>query len=267
MSLQVAEMKRRARLVSDAHTGEANAKADLVLRYLQKEGEMNLLVVEDDTRVADFLARGLQAEGYGVTVVHTGHDGFRMALETELDLIVLDLMLPGMDGLDVCQQLRARRVHTPILMLTALDTLDDKIQGLRLGADDYLTKPFEVDELLARIEALLRRARRFEANIQRLCVGDLSFDCESLVVRRGDDTIELTSKELALLELLMREPGKVFSRERILNNIWGYSEDPMTNVVDVYIRRLRSKIDEGAAYPLIKTVRGRGYKLDEQEAP
>ncbi len=146
----------------------------------------------------------------------------------------------------------------------ALDTLDDKIQGLRLGADDYLTKPFEVDELLARIEALLRRARHFEANKQQLQVGDLSFDCEALVVRRGDDTLDLTSKELALLELFMREPGKVFSRERILNIVWGYSEDPMTNVVDVYISRLRSKIDEGAPCPLIKTVRGRGYKLDVQ---
>ncbi len=209
---------------------------------------MNLLVVEDDTRVADFLSRGLRAEGYGVTVVHTGDEGFRIAREAEHDLIVLDLMLPGMDGLEVCQRLRARRVLTPILMLTALDTLDDKIQGLRLGADDYLTKPFEVDELLAWIEALLRRTRHFEVNDQQLQVGDLSFDCESLVVRRGDNTIDLTSKELALLELLMREPGKVFSRERILNNVWGYSEDPMTNVIDVYISRLRGKIDEGAPY-------------------
>ena len=226
---------------------------------------MNLLVVEDDTRVADFLARGLRAEGYRVTVVHTGAEGFQIAKEMDFDLIVLDLMLPDMDGLEVCQQLRARRVLTPILMLTALDTLEDKILGLRLGADDYLTKPFDVDELLARIGALLRRSRHFERNNQQLQVDDLSFDCESLVVRRGDAIIELTSKELALLELLMREPGKVFSRERILNNVWGVTEDPMTNVVDVYIRRLRSKIDEGASSPLIKTVRGRGYKLNGKE--
>ena len=226
---------------------------------------MRILVVEDDVRVADFLSRGLRAEGYGVAVVHAGDEGFQLAQAETYDLIVLDLMLPGLNGLEVCQRLRARRVLTPILMLTALDSLDDKIQGLRLGADDYLTKPFEVDELLARIEALLRRSRHYEENTQLLQVGDLDFDCDTLVVRRGDRTIDLTSKELALLELLMSEPGKVFSRERILNIVWGHSEDPMTNVVDVYISRLRSKIDDGASYSLIKTVRGRGYKLDEQE--
>lgn len=223
---------------------------------------MNLLVVEDDPRVADFLARGLRAEGYLITVARTGPEGLELGRSQPFDLIVLDLMLPGRSGLEVCQELRARRVLTPILMLTALDTTEDKIKGLRLGADDYLIKPFDVDELLARIEALIRRNRGFTADSKQLVVGDLVFDRETLTVRRGDRPVELTAKELALLELLMSAPGKVFSRERILNRVWGYAEDPLTNVVDVYIRRLRGKIDDGHTLPLIKTLRGIGYKLD-----
>jgi DNA-binding response OmpR family regulator len=223
---------------------------------------MNLLVVEDDPRVADFLARGLRAEGYLITVARTGPEGLKLGRSQPFDLILLDLMLPGLSGLEVCQELRARRVLTPILMLTALDTTEDKIKGLRLGADDYLTKPFDVDELLARIEALIRRNRGFTADSRQLVVGDLVFDRETLTVRRGEHLIELTAKELALLELLMSAPGKVFSRERILNRVWGYAEDPLTNVVDVYIRRLRGKIDDGHTLPLIKTLRGIGYKLD-----
>ena len=223
---------------------------------------MNLLVVEDDPRVADFLARGLRAEGYLITVTRTGAEGLELGCSQPFDLILLDLMLPDLSGLEVCQQLRARRVLTPILMLTALDTTEDKIKGLRLGADDYLTKPFDVDELLARIEALIRRKRGFTADSKQLVVGDLVFDRDTFTVRRGERSIELTAKELALLELLMSAPGKVFSRERILNRVWGYAEDPLTNVVDVYIRRLRSKIEEEAAAPLIKTLRGIGYKLD-----
>jgi DNA-binding response OmpR family regulator len=223
---------------------------------------MNLLVVEDDPRVADFLARGLRAEGYLITVARTGPEGLELGRSQPFDLILLDLMLPGRSGLEVCQELRARRVLTPILMLTALDTTEDKIKGLRLGADDYLTKPFDVDELLARIEALIRRNRGFTADSRQLVVGDLVFDRETLTVRRGAHPIELTAKELALLELLMSAPGKVFSRERILNRVWGYAEDPLTNVVDVYIRRLRGKIDDGHTLPLIKTLRGIGYKLD-----
>jgi DNA-binding response OmpR family regulator len=223
---------------------------------------MNLLVVEDDPRVADFLARGLRAEGYLITVARTGPEGLELGRSQPFDLIVLDLMLPGLSGLEVCQELRARQVLTPILMLTALDTTEDKIKGLRLGADDYLIKPFDVDELLARIEALIRRNRGFTADSKQLVVGDLVFDRETLTVRRGNRPVDLTAKELALLELLMSAPGKVFSRERILNRVWGYAEDPLTNVVDVYIRRLRSKIEQGTATPLIKTLRGIGYKLD-----
>ena len=223
---------------------------------------MSLLLVEDDSRVSDFLVRGLHAEGYGVTLAVSGSEGLNFGLTGEFDLILLDLVLPGMPGLEVCQELRARRMLTPILMLTALDTVEDKVEGLRIGADDYLTKPFDFDELLAHIQVLIRRSHRFAVKSEQLTVADLVFDRQTLRVQRGERVIELTAKELALLELLMSVPGKVFSRTRILNNVRGYAKDPLTNVVDVYIRRLRNKIDEGAAKPLIKTVRGMGYKLD-----
>jgi DNA-binding response OmpR family regulator len=222
---------------------------------------VNLLVVEDDPRVADFLVRGLRAEGYLVAEARSGPGGLEVARSQAFDLILLDLMLPGLSGLDLCRELRARGVLTPILMLTALDTTEDKIKGLRAGGDDYLTKPFDVDELLARIEALIRRNRGFALQTHQLVVGDLIFDRETLTVRRGERTIELTAKELALLELLMSTPEKVFSRERILNRVWGYAEDPLTNVVDVYIRRLRVKLGDQTGGPTIKTVRGIGYRL------
>lgn len=222
---------------------------------------MNLLVVEDDPRVADFLVRGLRAEGYLVAEARSGPEGLELARSQAFDVILLDLMLPGLSGLDLCRELRARGLLTPILMLTALDATEDKIKGLRAGGDDYLTKPFDVDELLARIEALIRRNRGFAPQTHQLVVGDLIFDRETLTVRQGEGTIELTAKELALLELLMSAPDKVFSRERILNRVWGYAEDPLTNVVDVYIRRLRVKLGERPGGPTIKTVRGIGYRL------
>jgi DNA-binding response OmpR family regulator len=223
---------------------------------------MNLLLVEDESRVADFLERGLHAEGYTVMVAREGREGLNLAHLYPFDLILLDLMLPDMSGLAVCQELRAKGIRTPILVLTALSTAEDKVKGLRLGADDYLTKPFDVDELLARIEALIRRSQGFQQQIPQHVVGDLVFDRESLIVQRGGQTIVLTAKELAVLELFMSMPGKVLSRERILNTVWGYAEDPLTNVVDVYISRLRSKIDRAGAPTLIKTLRGIGYKLE-----
>lgn len=182
-------------------------------------------------------------------------------MTNDFDLVILDLMLPTMHGLEVCQELRAQGRFVPILMLTAMDSLEDKIEGLRLGADDYLTKPFAFDELIARIEALIRRGQNFNIKPPVLSVGDLSFDRETLAVERGGKAVELTSKELAILELLMSTPGKVFSRERILSNVWGANVDPLTNVVDVYIGKLRKKIDTDENAPLIKTVRGRGYRL------
>lgn len=222
----------------------------------------HLLVVEDEERVVDFVARGLRAEGFTVNVARTGSEGFEAASGGEFAAIVLDLMLPGLSGLEVCQKLRAEGDNTPILMLTALDAVEDKVEGLRLGADDYLAKPFSFDELVARIEALIRRSRTgFRAEPARLVVGDIVFDREALTVHRAGRAVDLTAKELALLELLLGSPGKVFSRARILSNVWGYAEDPLTNVVDVYIRRLRKKLGDDDAR-LILTLRGHGYRLD-----
>ena len=170
-------------------------------------------------------------------------------------------MLPGKDGREICRTLRMNGNSTPILMLTALDTTEDVVQGLRLGANDYMAKPFAFDELLARLERLGNRDGAPAKTSSLLQVANLTFDRDALVVRRGGSTIELTSLEYALLEFLMVEAGKVVSRARILQNVWGASEDPLTNVVDVYIRRLRTKIDEGRTPPLIKTIRGRGYRL------
>jgi len=224
---------------------------------------MNILVVEDDARVADFLLRGLRAEGYRVELARNGTDGLAMARTTEPAILILDLMLPGLSGLELCQTLRAEGHHVPVLILSALGNTADKVQGLRLGADDYLTKPFAFDELIARIEALMRRGRGQKPRSTLLHVADLTLDLERMNASRAGQTIALTAKELALLELLMNSPGRVYSRERILSNVWGTSQDPLTNVVDVYVRRLRAKIDEGQPLALIKTVRGFGYRLDD----
>lgn len=222
---------------------------------------MNVLLVEDEPRVADFVDRGLRAENHGVTVAASGAEGVDLAKTGEFDVIVLDLMLPDMHGYEVCQRLRQDGLHTPILMLTAMDALEDKIKGLKIGADDYLTKPFDFDELLVRIEALVRRTHNFAPGSNVLRVADLVLDRDLLEVKRGEETIKLTAKELAILNLLMSAPSRVFSRTRILNQVWGYSEDPLTNVVDVYIARLRRKIDTEGSAPLIETVRGHGYRL------
>lgn len=226
---------------------------------------MNILIIEDDARVADFLVRGLRAEGYRVQLARTGTDGLQLARTLESGLVLLDVMLPGMNGLDLCQTLRAEGSHVPILMLTSLSDIDDRVAGLRLGADDYLTKPFAFEELLARIEALGRRGREQRLKVTVLQVADLVLDRERLQASRGGKAISLTAKELAFLELLMSAPGRVYSRERILSNVWGINEDPLTNVVDVYVRRLRSKIDDGHELALLRTVRGLGYKIDAQD--
>ena len=231
-----------------------------------------LLVVEDDERVARFLERGLRAEGYQVQMARTGTqalDAVTAAKNEPFELMLLDIMLPERSGLEVCQTLRAAGNRVPILMLSAMDTLDDKVAGLRLGADDYLTKPFAFDELLARIEALLRRSGNGHGHgagapdTRLLQVADLCLDLDRMQVSRAGVLLRLTARELALLELLMRHPGRLYSRERILSNVWGVAEDPLTNVVDVFIRRLRSKIDDGQPQALIKTVRGLGYRLDD----
>lgn len=222
---------------------------------------MNVLLIEDETRVAEFLVRGLKAENHGVTPVQSGASGIELARSGEFDIIILDLMLPDMHGFDVCQQLRYAGILTPVLMLTAMDHVDDRIKGLRLGADDYMTKPFDFDELLARLEALVRRSQNFQNDQGVVAVGDLRFERDTLKVTRGPHEISLSAKELALLELMMHAPGKVFSRTRILNSVWGYTKDPLTNIVDVYVARLRKKIDMDDFEPLIETVRGHGYRI------
>lgn len=232
---------------------------------------MNVLLIEDDPRIADFLQRGLRAEGHQVRRSAHGHEGLIMVQEAVRQsrpgdaptVLVLDLMLPGMNGMEICQTLRASGVVLPILMLTALSTLEDRVSGLRMGADDYLCKPFEFEELLARLEALARRTQPLQPSRQtQLAVDDLVLDLTSMRASRGGQALNLTARELALLELLMSAPGRMFSRERILSSVWGHSEDPLTNVVDVYIRRLRSKIDDERPVPLIHTVRGLGYRLE-----
>ena len=235
---------------------------------------MNILLIEDDPRIADFLQRGLRAEGYVVQRATTGPEGLALAREAWRELragqpgtlLILDLMLPGMNGMEICQSLRAEGISLPILMLTALSSLEDRVAGLRMGADDYLCKPFEFEELLARIEALMRRARDVQPQRStQLQVADLVLDRERMQASRAGQPLTLTARELALLELFMSAPGRLFSRERILASVWGHHEDPLTNVVDVYIRRLRSKVDEGHAQTLIHTVRGLGYRLEASD--
>lgn len=224
---------------------------------------MEILLVEDDERIVEFVRRGLNAEGYKVEVARTGQQAVALGMSETFRLIILDLSLPGLNGLQVCEHLRAEHVDTPILMLTAMDTVQDKVVGLRAGADDYMTKPFAFEELLARIEALLRRrGGEVKTEAAELQVADLVLNRETHEVRRGNQSIELTPKEFALLECFLRAPGRVLSRTRILEQVWGYSADPLTNVVDVYIRQLRRKIDEGHEQKLFKTVRGYGYKLE-----
>lgn len=225
---------------------------------------MAILIIEDDARIVEFIRRGLEAEGYLTDVASDGREGLKIAAAPDYELILLDLMLPDISGQEICRQLRLSGVTTPILMLTAMDTVEDKVEGLRIGADDYLTKPFAFDELVARIEALLRRSQGFKQKSSELAVADLTLNRETHEVRRGGRLIELTPKEYSLLEYFMTAPGKVFSRTRILDNVWGHSTDPLTNVVEVYIRNLRRKIDDGQPVQLIKTVRGFGYKIENQ---
>jgi len=226
-------------------------------------GYMRILLVEDDQRIVDFVQRGLKAEGYNVEVARSGLEAVALGTEGKFQAIILDLGLPDLNGRQVCERLRNAGVGTPILMLTARDTVQDKVTGLRSGADDYMTKPFAFEELLARIEVLMRRrGGEIKPETKEFRIADLILNGETHEVRRGETLIDLTPKEFALLECFMRMPGKVLSRTRILEQVWGYSSDPLTNVVDVYIRQLRRKIDDDYDLKLLKTVRGFGYKLD-----
>jgi heavy metal response regulator len=224
---------------------------------------MRILVVEDERKVASFIQRGLEAEHYTVDVAHDGDTGLACALEGHHDLLILDLMLPGRDGAAVLRELRARRHTMPILLLTARATVTDKVRGLDLGADDYLTKPFEFAELLARVRALLRRGSAAPA--PTLALADLTVDPATREVARGGRRIELTAREFALLEFFLRNPGRVLSRALIAQHVWGVSFDTFTHVIDVYVNYLRRKIDADFGKKLLHTVRGAGYVLKEPE--
>lgn len=223
---------------------------------------MRILIIEDETRIADFLQRGLRAEGHFSVVANEGEAGLSLALEGDFDLILLDMMLPGIHGRDICQQLRMNKINTPLIILSAMDSIDDVVAGLRMGADDYMTKPFSFEELLARIETVMRRSTEIADEETLLSVGPMSFDRLSLRFSIDGEVISMTAKELAIIELLMSHPGTLFSRERILSNVWGLNMDPLTNVVDVYIGKLRKKIDGTSAKSMIETVRGLGYRLN-----
>jgi two-component system OmpR family response regulator len=223
---------------------------------------MRILVVEDDPKMAGLLHRGLQEDGHAADVAGIGDDALWMARAVEYDAIVLDLLLPGLDGVEVCRRLRRSGVWSPVLMLTARDAVEDRVAGLDAGADDYLAKPFSFSELLARLRALARRGSPERPTV--LEVGDLRLDPATAQVWRGGTEIQLSAKELALLETFMRRPGDVLSRDHLLEHAWDYAYDNRSNVVDVYIRYLREKIDRPFGRHSIETVRGLGYRLRRQ---
>jgi two-component system copper resistance phosphate regulon response regulator CusR len=223
---------------------------------------MRILVIEDEKKVARFIKKGLEEEGYAVDLASDGEEGLARVLDQVHDLIILDIALPKIDGLQVLKKLRERKVPTPVLLLTVRAAIEDKVLGLDSGADDYLTKPFAFQELLARIRALLRR--KAETGPPLLQVEDLVLDPSRRLVTRGGERIDLTSKEFALLEYLMRNAGRVLTRAMISDHVWNYDFDTETNVIDVYVNYLRRKIDSGREKKLIHTVRGSGYALKSE---
>ncbi len=226
---------------------------------------MRVLIVEDEPGIVRMLERGLAAHGYQCVTADNGEDGVRLANDETVNLVLLDIMLPGLDGQEVLKRIRARRPGLPVLMLTARDDLENKVIALDGGADDYLTKPFAFEELLARIRALTRRTDQPRASL--IEAGGLRVDLLSRRVWRKDKQVELSSREFALLEYFMRHPGQALSRQQILSAIWDYAFDPGSNVVDVYVRYLRRKIDRSGEPSLIETVRGTGYRFNPQENP
>jgi two-component system, OmpR family, response regulator len=224
---------------------------------------MRILIVEDDHKIANAIKKGLEQESYAVDVSYDGQDGLGQALTIEYDLIILDRMLPEVDGIEICKALREKKNNTPILILTAKDKIQDRVEGLNAGADDYLVKPFAFEELLARVKALLRRPVEVKEN--RLKINDLELDRLTYEVRRAGKKIKLSNKEFALLEYLMRNPGRILTKDNIISHVWDYDADILPNTVEVYIGYLRSKIDKPfpKSKSLLETARGFGYKINK----
>ena len=220
---------------------------------------MKVLLVEDEKKISDFVVKGLKEQGFAVELANDGNDGFYLATTQSYDAIILDIMLPGRDGLSILKSLRAKGNNVPVIVATARGELDERLEGLNLGADDYLTKPFFIDELVARLQALHRRSTGSQLSMRQ--VEDLVLNLSMHEVKRGDREIELTSREFNLLEYLMRSPGRVYTRTQILEHVWGYDFDPNTNIVDVCLQRLRKKVEEEGEGKLIETVRGVGYRI------
>ncbi|HLP75738.1 MAG TPA: response regulator transcription factor [Candidatus Paceibacterota bacterium] len=220
---------------------------------------MKVLVIEDEKKIASFVRKGLEAQGFVVEVSNNGDEGFALATTRPYDAAVMDIMLPGKDGLSILRNLRERKIPLPIILLTARSELNERLEGLNLGADDYLTKPFHVEELIARLHAVTRRAAGASQSI--LAVADLTMNLLTRKVSRGGQPIDLTAREFSLLEHLMRSPGRVLTRVEICERVWDYNFDPGTNLVDVYVQRLRKKVDENSPRKLIETIRGVGYRI------
>jgi DNA-binding response OmpR family regulator len=224
---------------------------------------VKILLIEDDIKISSFIEKGLKEQGYIVDCFNDGNQGYLMVFEPGYDLVILDIMLPGKDGLSILRSLRENKNTVPVILLTARSAVNERIEGLNMGADDYLCKPFYIGELIARIIAITRRSSGNALNL--ICCNDLSLNLITREVKIAGNLIELTNREFNLLELLMRQPGKVLTRTQILEQVWGYGFDPQTNIVDVYIRRLRNKIIEHNMNPEIETVRGVGYRLKNQK--
>lgn len=222
---------------------------------------MRILIVEDEHRIANSIKKGLEQERYAVDVAYTGADGFDMAATEEYDLLILDVLLPAMNGLSICKQLREKQIHTPIILLTAKGQIQDKVEGLDSGADDYMTKPFSFEELLARVRALIRRPKHSFNTI--LKVDDLQLDTRTFAVKRGKKKIHLTSKEFSLLEYMMHHPHRILTKEQIIGHVWDYDADVLPNTIEVYIKNIRNKIDipfQGKKV-ILNTIRGFGYRI------
>lgn len=220
---------------------------------------MKILVIEDEKKIASFLRKGLEAQGFVVDVSHHGDEGFTLATTQAYDAAILDIMLPGRDGLSIVRNLRERKVALPVILLTARSELNERLEGLNLGADDYLTKPFHIEELIARLHAITRRATGATQSI--LAVADLTMNLLTREVSRAGQRIELTAREFSLLEHLLRSPGRVLTRVEIVERVWAYHFDPGTNLVDVYVQRIRKKVDGNFPEKLIETIRGVGYRI------